>query len=116
MFMSQQSQLRYVALIRRPHRVDGGIHRILQRVKRMRLFQHGFNLRRSSIGSMFLAFALVLSGCAGSGPKNVAYAPANFGAPDLETIAAISGDARISPLDKLEIKVFQVADLSGNIR
>lgn len=79
----------------------------------MRLFQHGFNSRPPFFASMLLAFALVLSGCAGSRSSNVAYDPTNFDAPDVATLVATPGDARIAPLDKLDIRVFQVADLSG---
>jgi polysaccharide export outer membrane protein len=43
----------------------------------------------------------------------VAYQPKNFGAPDIETIAVSPVDARVAPLDKLQVNVFQVADLSG---
>jgi polysaccharide export outer membrane protein len=60
---------------------------------------------------------LMLAGCA-SGPKsNVPYEPAGFGTPDVEAaVAPTEGLQRISPLDKINITVFQVESLSGEFQ
>lgn len=66
------------------------------------------------------AFAVALAACASGGDEkltNVSYEPASFGAPDpatakpVETVAELR--PTIAPYDKLDIKVFQVEDLSG---
>ena len=69
------------------------------------------------------AFALTLAACtSGGGEKlaNVSYEPASFGAPDPATAqpAEVVAEARptIAPYDKLDIKVFQVEDLSGEFQ
>ena len=65
---------------------------------------------------IFGAMALSLSACGSGRLQNVPYAPANFGAPEPEAAVVAQGEARIAPFDKLEIKVFQVEDLSGEFQ
>jgi polysaccharide export outer membrane protein len=68
---------------------------------------------------MMLAFgavSLTLAGCGSGRLTNVPYAPANFGAPQPEPVDIAQGEARIAAFDKLEIKVFQVEDLSGQFQ
>ena len=62
------------------------------------------------------AVFLTLSACAQGKLKNVAYEPKNFGPPDTEEVEVARGESRIAPYDKLEIKVFQVEDLSGELQ
>lgn len=55
----------------------------------------------------------ILAACAARG-GNIPYAPADFGAPDRESLAAVEAyDLPLSPLDVLKISVFRVPDLSG---
>jgi len=66
------------------------------------------------VGTMMLA----LSACGSTTLKNVPYDPANFGPPQAEAPEVLQGqgEAQIAPFDKLEIKVFQVEDLSGEFQ
>ncbi len=57
--------------------------------------------------------ALLLTGCASTRSKDVAYSPEDFAAPDAPAMETIAADYRIAPLDKLSISVFQVEQLSG---
>jgi polysaccharide export outer membrane protein len=54
-----------------------------------------------------------LSACAPKRGGNIPYEVKGFEAPDSPAVAALEPDYRIAPLDKLQINVFQVADLSG---
>jgi len=66
---------------------------------------------------LFGAFAMTLAACGSKPlPANVAYQPADFGQPDAEPAEIARGEAKIAPLDKLDIKVFQVEDLSGEFQ
>jgi polysaccharide export outer membrane protein len=62
-----------------------------------------------------LASSAVLAGCANKRGGDIPYHPtaAEFGQPDSPALAALEEGYRISPLDKLKVNVFQVADLSG---
>jgi polysaccharide biosynthesis/export protein len=72
---------------------------------------------RAAITAGFGACLLVLAGCgAGGRGGSVPYEPANFGAPDVEAIAVPPSQQRLSPLDKIRVTVFQVADLSGEFQ
>ncbi|QAY77055.1 polysaccharide biosynthesis/export family protein [Sphingosinicella sp. BN140058] len=70
-------------------------------------------LRRLVLASVL---ATCLAGCAGTRGGNLPYHPSEeaFGEPDSQALAALESNYRISPLDKLKINVFQVADLSGD--
>jgi polysaccharide export outer membrane protein len=58
---------------------------------------------------------LVLAGCTGSSRGGaIPYGVEAFGEPDPPSQTTLVSDYRISPLDKLTINVFQVADLSGD--
>lgn len=76
---------------------------------------------RSALSANFLLFigiliaALAISGCASRG-GNVPYATAGFERPDVESVPVTAGLQRIAPMDKLEIKVFQVDSLSGDFQ
>ena len=64
------------------------------------------------------AMSLALSACGSTTLKNVPYDPVNFGPPQAEAAEVLQGqgEAQIAPFDKLEIKVFQVEDLSGEFQ
>lgn len=59
--------------------------------------------------------ACALSACAPSRGGNVPYDVAGFDAPDVEA-AIVRGPQRLGPLDKVQITVFQVPDLSGEFQ
>ncbi|MDT9599702.1 polysaccharide biosynthesis/export family protein [Sphingosinicella rhizophila] len=72
-------------------------------------------------GSLRLGFLLVLlaafaalAGCTGTRGGPVPYEVQNFSAPDTPQPVTLEEDYKISPLDTLTIKVFQVPDLSGD--
>lgn len=56
--------------------------------------------------------ALAVSACAARGGK-VAYDPPDFGPPDKEQASEVAYDLPLGPLDVLSVKVFRVAELSG---
>lgn len=60
-----------------------------------------------------LAALTLLSGCGSTRGGAVPYDVAGFGAPDTPKALTLEQDYRIAPLDTLDIKVFQVEDLSG---
>jgi polysaccharide export outer membrane protein len=62
---------------------------------------------------MFGVMSLTLSACASEHLSNIPYDPTSFGAPQAEPAEVARGEGQIAPYDKLEIKVFQVEDLSG---
>jgi polysaccharide export outer membrane protein len=84
------------------------------------MFQHDFLTRR--FGQSFLPLiallfaALVLTSCQSGRGGSVPYEPANFGRPDVEATPVAEAQQRIGPLDKLDIKVFQVEALSGEFQ
>lgn len=75
--------------------------------------------RRLSLNNAFvrslciLPACILVLGCSTSRSDVVAYNPEGFSAPDLPSMATLSEDYRIAPLDKLSVSVFQVAQLSG---
>jgi polysaccharide export outer membrane protein len=64
---------------------------------------------------ILLIAAFAVSGCASRG-GGVPYDVSGFNRPDVEAVPATAGLQRISPMDKLEIKVFQVDSLSGEFQ
>ena len=61
-----------------------------------------------------LAAAIVLTGCADSRGGPIPYDVKSFGAPDAPTIVPLEQGYRIAPLDTVSVKVFKMADLSGD--
>jgi polysaccharide export outer membrane protein len=61
---------------------------------------------------IFLAALFALGGCATRG-GSVAYDPAGFGRPDLETVITDSGPQRVGPLDRIRVSVFNEPELTG---
>ena len=70
--------------------------------------------RVKSIGSLGLAvpFLLLAGGCAETRGGAIPYA--NLGTPDAPSLAPLEATYRIAPLDTLSVKVFKMADLSGD--
>jgi len=63
--------------------------------------------------AIFLAVPLALSACADKRGGPVPYDIAGFGRPDIESVPVIPINQKIGPMDTIEVKVFQVAELSG---
>jgi polysaccharide export outer membrane protein len=61
---------------------------------------------------LVLALAASLSACAAGRGGPIAYEVQNFGTPDAPRAAVIGADYRVATGDKLNVNVFQVADLS----
>lgn len=60
-----------------------------------------------------LVLATAMSACANKRGGSVAYDPVGFGRPDIESIPVVAADQKIGPMDVIDVRVFQVADLSG---
>lgn len=54
-----------------------------------------------------------MSACANKRGGSVAYDPVGFGRPDVESVPVVAVDQKIGPMDVIDVRVFQVADLSG---
>ncbi len=61
-----------------------------------------------------ISICVVLAGCADSRGGPIAYNVAGFGAPDAPKVLALEENYRIAPLDTVTVKVFKMADLSGD--
>lgn len=61
---------------------------------------------------MAVAAALVAGGCADSRGGTIPY-DRPLAAPDEQRIVPLEADYKISPMDKIEVKVFKVEDVSG---
>src|SRR5215210_5383815 len=68
---------------------------------------------RCSLVAACLAAALVVSGCADRRGGTIPY-DQPLAAPDAASITPLESNYKISPLDKLVIKVFKAQDLSGD--
>lgn len=60
-----------------------------------------------------IALLAAAAGCADTRGGPIPYDVANFGAPDTTVSAPLEGGYRIAPMDKLSIRVFGMADLTG---
>lgn len=69
-------------------------------------------LVRSTARAIAAAALLLVAACAGTRGGPVPYNVENFGIPDAPSQLVLSENYRIAPLDKLDVKVFQVEDLS----
>lgn len=58
--------------------------------------------------------AAALSGCAETRGGNIPYDVSGFGVPDAPSIAALDSGYRIAPMDTLSVRVFGMADLTGD--
>jgi polysaccharide biosynthesis/export protein len=61
-----------------------------------------------------MSISVALAGCADSRGGPIAYNVAGFGAPDAPKVLALEDNYRIAPLDTVSVKVFKMADLSGD--
>lgn len=69
---------------------------------------------RRAILTGFAATAVALAGCAETRGGNIPYNVSDFGAPDAPSIAALESGYRIAPMDTLSVRVFGMADLTGD--
>ncbi|HET7708183.1 MAG TPA: polysaccharide biosynthesis/export family protein [Sphingomicrobium sp.] len=61
-----------------------------------------------------LAAATMLTGCADKRGGPIPYAPSDFGTPDAPSVASLDADYKIAPMDTLAVRVFRMADLTGD--
>ena len=61
-----------------------------------------------------LLAAVLVAGCADSRGGPIPYNVGTFGAPDAPTVVPLEQGYRIAPLDTVSVKVFKMADLSGD--
>src|SRR4030095_14799306 len=70
---------------------------------------------RCAFGRALVILAtLLLAACADSRGGPIPYDVATFGAPDAPKVVPLEDNYRIAPLDTLSIKVFKMADLTGD--
>lgn len=69
---------------------------------------------RCAILAGLASTAVALSGCAETRGGNIPYNVSGFGAPDAPSIAALDSGYRIAPMDTLSVRVFGMADLTGD--
>lgn len=60
-----------------------------------------------------VAAGLLVSACQDKRGGPIPYEPASFGNPDALSTVALDADYKIAPLDKLSVRVFRMADLTG---
>ena len=60
------------------------------------------------------ATAVLLSGCAETRGGNIPYNVSDFGPPDAPTVVALESGYKIAPMDTLSVRVFGMADLTGD--
>ncbi len=68
----------------------------------------------SSRLALLAVAAAALLGCADKRGGPIPYNVANFGAPDAPSVAPLEQNYRIAPLDVLSVRVFKMADLTGD--
>jgi polysaccharide export outer membrane protein len=61
-----------------------------------------------------ILLALMIAGCADSRGGPIPYNVETFGAPDAPTVVSLEQNYRIAPLDTVSVRVFKMADLSGD--
>jgi polysaccharide export outer membrane protein len=61
-----------------------------------------------------LASGLALAGCADKRGGPIPYAPPSFGSPDAPSVVSLDADYKIAPMDLLTVRVFRMADLTGD--
>lgn len=70
--------------------------------------------RRAASRVLAIIAIVVLAACADSRGGPIPYDVATFGTPDAPKVVALEDNYRIAPLDTLSIKVFKMADLTGD--
>jgi polysaccharide export outer membrane protein len=69
----------------------------------------------AAVRLVLLAIAAAgLAGCADSRGGPIPYDVAGFGVPDAPTVVPLEQNYRIAPLDTLSVRVFKMADLTGD--
>ena len=68
--------------------------------------------RSIAVAAMACA-ALLVAGCSDTRGGPIAYSPSDFGVPDAPTPAVLGAGYRIAPMDRLNIRVFKMDDLTG---
>ena len=63
---------------------------------------------------MLFAAAAAIAGCADKRGGPIPYNVENFGAPDAPSVIPLEQNYRIAPLDVLSVRVFKMADLTGD--
>ena len=61
-----------------------------------------------------IAAAAALAGCADKRGGPIPYDVANFGTPDAPSVVPLEENYRIAPLDVINVRVFKMADLTGD--
>ena len=61
-----------------------------------------------------IASAAVLASCADTRGGPIPYNVQNFGTPDAPTVVPLEDNYRIAPLDVINVRVFKMADLTGD--
>ena len=69
------------------------------------------NLSQSLV--ICFATAVLIAGCADKRGGPIPYNVSNFGTPDAPELAPLEAGYKIAPMDTLSVKVFKMADLSG---
>lgn len=69
---------------------------------------------RSFAAAAIAGAALVIAGCADKRGGPIPYDVATFSAPDAPTVVPLENGYRIAPMDTLSVKIFRMADLSGD--
>ena len=64
--------------------------------------------------SLLLLIGLVLTGCTDSRGGPIPYNVSDFGVPDSPDLVPLEAGYKIAPMDVLTVKVFKMADLSGD--
>lgn len=68
---------------------------------------------RAGRAAAVLILGLSIAACANKRGGSIPYEPVGFGRPDVEAVPIIPIDQKIGPLDTIDVRVFQVAELSG---
>lgn len=63
--------------------------------------------------AVVLICGLSIAACANKRGGSIPYEPVGFGRPDIEAVPIIPIGQKIGPLDTIDVRVFQVAELSG---
>ena len=66
------------------------------------------------LGILCMAAACTLAGCADKRGGPIPYSPSDFGTPDAPSVASLDADYKIAPMDTLSVRVFRMADLTGD--
>lgn len=74
----------------------------------------GFLCMRGAATACFACAAAALSGCAETRGGSIPYNVSDFGTPDPPSVAALEEGYRIAPMDTLSVRVFGMADLTGD--